>query len=86
MSPPLVVVGLSHHTAPVDVRERLALPETSQTELLQAMAQAPAEALLVSTCNRVELYVVGPGVDLHDRTRTALASATGHDLAPYLYA
>jgi glutamyl-tRNA reductase len=86
MSPPLVCVGLSHHTAPVDVRERLALPEERQTELLQAMAQAPAEALLVSTCNRVELYVVGPGADLHDRTRTALAGAAGEDLAPYLYA
>ncbi|RPH67120.1 MAG: glutamyl-tRNA reductase [Myxococcaceae bacterium] len=85
MSPPLVCVGLSHHTAPVDVRERLALPEDRQTELLQAMAQAPAEALLVSTCNRVELYVVGPGADLQDRTRTALAGAAGDDLAPYLY-
>ena len=86
MSPPLVVVGLSHHTAPVDVRERLALPETSRIELLQAMAQAPAEALLVSTCNRVELYVVGPWPDLHDRTHAALANAAGNDLAPFLYA
>ena len=85
MSPPLVCVGLSHHTAPVDVRERLALPETRQTELLQAMAQAPSEALLISTCNRVELYVLGPSADLGDRTRTALASAAGEDLVPYLY-
>jgi glutamyl-tRNA reductase len=85
MSPPLVCVGLSHHTAPLDVRERLALPDERQTELLQAMAQAPAEALLISTCNRVELYVVGPGTDLHERTRTALAGAAGHDLAPFLY-
>jgi glutamyl-tRNA reductase len=85
MSPPLVCVGLSHHTAPLDVRERLALPDERQTELLQAMAQAPAEALLISTCNRVELYVVGPGPDLHERTRTALAGAAGNDLAPFLY-
>ncbi|HEY1418657.1 MAG TPA: glutamyl-tRNA reductase [Myxococcaceae bacterium] len=85
MSPPLVVVGLSHHTAPVDVRERLALSDDRQTELLQVMAQAPAEALLISTCNRVELYVVGPGTELHDRTRSALASVAGNDLAPYLY-
>jgi len=85
MSPPLVCVGLSHHTAPVDVRERLLLPDDRQTELLQAMAQAPAEALLISTCNRVELYVVGPATDLHERTRTALTGAAGNDLAPYLY-
>ena len=86
MSLPLICVGLSHHTAPVDVRERLALPEDRQTELLQAIAQAPAEALLISTCNRVELYVVGPGDDLHDRTRAVLARAAGDDLVPYLYA
>ena len=86
MSPPLVCVGLSHHTAPVNVRERLALPDEWQTELLQAMAQAPAEALLISTCNRVELYVLGPGDDLQDRTRAALARAAGDDLLPYLYA
>jgi glutamyl-tRNA reductase len=85
MSPPLVVVGLSHHTAPVDVRERLALSDDRQTELLQAMAQAPAEALLISTCNRVELYVLGPGTELQDRSRSALAGAAGNDLAPYLY-
>ena len=85
MSPPMVCIGLSHHTAPVDVRERLLLPDDRQTELLQAMAQAPAEALLVSTCNRVELYVVGPGSDLQERTRAALASAAGNDLVPYLY-
>src|SRR5262249_14734608 len=85
MSPPLVCVGLSHHTAPVDVRERLLLPDDRQTELLQAMAQAPSEALLISTCNRVELYVVGPATDLHERTRTALTGAAGNDLAPFLY-
>jgi glutamyl-tRNA reductase len=85
MSPPLVCVGLSHHTAPIDVRERLALPEGRQTELLQAMAQAPAEALLISTCNRVELYVVGPGEDLGERTHAALAEVAGQDLVPYLY-
>ena len=33
------------------------------------VAQAPVEALLVSTCNRVELYVVGPGDDRQERTR-----------------
>ena len=86
MSPPLVCVGLSHRTAPVDVRERLVLAEERQTELLQVMAQAPAEALLVSTCNRVELYVVGPGADLGERTRAAVAGVAGEDLAPYLYA
>src|SRR5262249_56854539 len=43
------------------------------------------EALLVSTCSRVELYVVGPGADLQERPRAALAGAAGNDLVPYLY-
>ena len=53
-------MGLSHRTAPLSVRERLALTESGQVELLQRLAQAPHEALLVSTCNRVELYLASP--------------------------
>ncbi|QRN94283.1 glutamyl-tRNA reductase [Archangium violaceum] len=55
-------IGLSHRTAPLSVRERLALPESQQVELLQRLAQSPNEALLVSTCNRVELYLAAPDV------------------------
>jgi glutamyl-tRNA reductase len=55
-------MGLSHRTAPLSVRERLALPESHQVELLRRLAQAPHEALLVSTCNRVELYLASPDV------------------------
>jgi glutamyl-tRNA reductase len=85
MTPPLVVVGLSHHTAPVDVRERLALPEAQQTRLLQAVAQAPSEALLLSTCNRVELYLVDGGAQAAERARAALLEVAGQDLEPHLY-
>ena len=56
----LLCIGLSHRSAPLAVRERLALPEARQTELAQRLAQAPSEVLLVSTCNRVELYVAAP--------------------------
>ncbi len=54
-----VVVGLSHRTAPVEVRERLAVaPERLEDELREIAATGSFdEALLVSTCNRVELYV-----------------------------
>lgn len=64
---PLVAIGVSHHTAPVAVRERLALdPDAVMTEI-DALRRAglAREALVVSTCNRVELYAVpgeaGPG-------------------------
>jgi len=54
----IVVVGLSHHTAPVDIRERLAFAPTAMEQPLRQMLELPAvsEALIVSTCNRVELY------------------------------
>jgi glutamyl-tRNA reductase len=56
----LVCVGLSHHTAPVAVRERLALDEAGVRDELTRLREAgiASEALLVSTCNRVELYAV----------------------------
>lgn len=56
----LLCIGLSHRTAPLAVRERLALPAGLQAELLTRLAQSPREALLVSTCNRVELYLAAP--------------------------
>jgi glutamyl-tRNA reductase len=53
-----VVVGLSHRTAPVEVREHLAVaPDRLEQELREIAANARFdEALLISTCNRVELY------------------------------
>ncbi|NNE17710.1 MAG: glutamyl-tRNA reductase [Myxococcales bacterium] len=53
-----VVVGLSHRTAPVEVRERLAVaPDRLEQELREfAKSGRFDEALLISTCNRVELY------------------------------
>ncbi len=56
----LLVLGLSHKTAPVAVRERLAASER-QTELILAQLvarEAVHEAAMVSTCNRTEIYLV----------------------------
>lgn len=52
------VVGLSHRTAPVELRERLAVPPEKLPESLRGLVGAApvGEALLVSTCNRVEVY------------------------------
>jgi len=58
----LLVLGLSHHQAPVAVRERFAVPESdipSLTRHLQAQGVVD-EVVVVSTCNRVELYVASP--------------------------
>ncbi|MGH7726217.1 MAG: glutamyl-tRNA reductase [Candidatus Eiseniibacteriota bacterium] len=58
--PHILVVGLSHHTAPLDVREKLALtPEETPDALARVRARPGVrEAALVSTCNRSELYAV----------------------------
>ena len=56
----LLVLGLSHHTAPVTVRERFALSEARVPATLAQLREAglAEEAVILSTCNRVELYCV----------------------------
>jgi len=76
----LFVVGISWRTAPVAVREKLAFRDEELTGTLQAMtAGLPvAEALLVSTCNRVEVYgVTRPGADATGPVRAFLAAQRG---------
>jgi glutamyl-tRNA reductase len=56
----VIVVGLSHKTAPVEQREKAALSDREARELLRSLAADPAidEAAALSTCNRTEVYVV----------------------------
>ncbi|AKU91199.1 glutamyl-tRNA reductase [Vulgatibacter incomptus] len=58
MSVELVLVGLSHHTAPIAVREKIAVAESVLGDALRDLRAQPmlAESLVVSTCNRVEVY------------------------------
>ncbi len=54
----VVVVGLNHRSAPVALRERFAFPEAKIPEVLQSLRAAGIadEAVILSTCNRVEIY------------------------------
>ncbi len=54
----LVCLGLNHRTTPVEVRERIAFPESHLPEALQEVRALPGfeESVVLSTCNRVELY------------------------------
>lgn len=58
----LFVIGLNHRSAPVEVREALThgVDDTAVQKKLQAARSLCAEAMLISTCNRVELYGVLP--------------------------
>ncbi|MFF8868307.1 glutamyl-tRNA reductase [Streptomyces sp. NPDC015139] len=87
----LLVVGLSHRSAPVSVLERAALAADAQTKLLQdTVAAEPAtEAAVLATCNRIELYA---DVDKFHagvaELSTLLAQHSGvglEELTPYLY-
>ncbi|MCM1977036.1 glutamyl-tRNA reductase [Streptomyces sp. G1] len=87
----LLVVGLSHRSAPVSVLERAALSADAQIKLLQdTVAAEPAtEAAVLATCNRIELYA---DVDKFHagvaELSTLLAQHSGvglDELTPYLY-
>ena len=60
---PFHVVGLNHHTAGIQLREQLALSQAEVAAWLQGQAAAGSTALLLSTCNRCEIYWTG-GPDL----------------------
>ncbi len=84
----LLVVGISHHNAPLDVRERLAFPADRQPEALADLASRPgvAEAVLVSTCNRTEIYCRGDDPATLSAWLEGEASKAGVTVREHLYA
>jgi glutamyl-tRNA reductase len=60
----LLALGISHKTAPVASREKLAFTESQAVEFAELVAQSPevSEAVVISTCNRTEVYLVVGGV------------------------
>ena len=87
----VLVVGLSHKSAPVAVLERAAVSGDTLTKLLRDLVQAEpvAEAFVVSTCNRVEVYAE---VDRFHAGVTAICEllarhcgVPSHELTQYLY-
>lgn len=59
----ILVVGLSHNTAPIELRERLNVPEQDLPKRLEMLGESTdlVERMLVATCNRVEVYAVAEG-------------------------
>ena len=58
----VVVIGLSHHSSPVELRERFAFAETKVPDALKSLRESgiASEAVILSTCNRVEIYAATP--------------------------
>ncbi|MEU6444004.1 glutamyl-tRNA reductase [Streptomyces sp. NPDC047046] len=87
----LLVVGLSHRSAPVSVLERAALTADAQAKLLQdtLAAEPAAEAAVLATCNRIELYAdvdkFHAGVAELSTLLSQHAGVGLEELTPYLY-
>lgn len=61
-----VAVGLSHHSAPLEIREKLAFPESQLNNALHDLFKYPAleGVVILSTCNRLEIYAATTDVEL----------------------
>jgi len=88
----IIVVGLSHKTAPVEVREKLAVPDSRLDEALARLRTYAGikEGFLLSTCNRVEVYAVVEQIEEgHARVQEFFAdthlSLSSEQLTPHLY-
>ena len=88
----LALAGISHHRAPVELRERVAIDLASAGALARELAERDGErceAVVLSTCNRTELYLARPDDEAlperADRALLALAGDEGAALAPVTY-
>jgi glutamyl-tRNA reductase len=82
----IAVVGVSHKTAPVEIREKLSIPEPQIGEALAELCSYPhiEEAAILSTCNRLEIYVVTEETQQGIRDVTQFLCDRGKLLAPQL--
>lgn len=81
----IVLVGVSHHRAPVELRERAALPAGQAAELARTLAGESGEAVCLSTCNRTELYLADENAEDAERRAEAALLALEAQLGPALY-
>lgn len=87
----IVVVGLSHKTAPVEVREKLSIPEPQCDRAIAQLRSYPhiEEVAVLSTCNRLEIYLVAN--DTEQGIREVIQFLADHSklpssqLRPYLF-
>jgi glutamyl-tRNA reductase len=87
----LTLVGLSHKTAPIEIREKLTFPAHRQADALSELTcgSQASEAVILSTCNRTEIYAVTAGAQ--EGVDAVVDFVCGHhevdraELEPYLY-
>ena len=89
----LLVVGINHHSAPVGVRERLAVPSYGLPDALQSLRELPGvtEGAVLSTCNRTEVYAAADNINVDNADALAdwlagLHALGRHEFDGHLYA
>ena len=85
---PLHVLGVNHRSAPLEVREKLAFPQEARAEALADLVAQPgvSEAVLVSTCNRTEVYCRAEDEAAVRSWLERAAARSGVALSDHLYA
>ncbi len=87
----IAVVGLSHKTAPVEVREKLSIPEPQLEAAIAHLLSYPhlQEVAILSTCNRLEIYLVAtetqPGIREVTQFLSEKSKLSLHQLRPHLF-
>jgi glutamyl-tRNA reductase len=94
----LVLLGINHNTAPIEVRERLAIPSTRLADATRTLLHQPGirEGFILSTCNRVELLTLqddtGEAATTQPQTKADLLrflheyfAIPPNDIQPHLY-
>jgi glutamyl-tRNA reductase len=82
------IAGVNHSTTPIEIRERLAVSNDRLFDALSLLREYVSQGLILSTCNRIEVYSVvessdsfQPGIDFFK----AWANISDADLSPYIY-
>jgi glutamyl-tRNA reductase len=87
----IAVIGLSHRTAPVEIREKLSIPEQSMEASLQQLRsnEQVLEASILSTCNRLEIYALlrhpEQGIEAVGSFLSSMSGLELEDLSPHLF-
>ena len=87
----LALAGVSHHQAPLEMRERVAVDLATAGALAHGLSSVDAahETVVLSTCNRTELYLASEDehqlAELADSALLALAGPAAESLAPVAY-
>jgi glutamyl-tRNA reductase len=83
----LVVAGVNHRTAPVEIREKLCFAKPEARSALASLRDAGvvSEAVVLSTCNRTELYMIDSSDESVQLVREIFSSRLGNDASGFMY-